>query len=464
MTYVRYVFYISFSLFPKPRFSQSYSILSALLSALLFSSLLTTYLTTILIKRYSSNTVHIIQYIDDINRIEDEDEVDEFGRKQTIVASAVSRHETFFSCVQAACYIVCFYGVEIANAQRNVRTTQKRWQKVLTCTLQPLRFCLQSVRVEFLRLAVQTNMCDDSCWESLPPDVLPNFNQNTPKKKVPGNVNMGAGFNPLDSFFPYDPCLLRMLHQPVENYYRVWRGVPGLDDVTEVEAEVVLDESRIVDDESTLEMSMMGGDVSMAGGVGDVDGDVMVRSRGSSVCSDSGSDSGESRSLSSSMHMHQHHSEGMDVCMAVSMTVTESLGIGLLAEKEREMEKHRERGRGLDSRAQSMVSDCSLEDDRSHSISLSPHGHNGHTGHDVHSPVFRALSNSSLPHVPSFTQFTSLMGGNNNNNPRDLGDPMDEGTPYKGVSGVGVAHLADGGWPVPERRPRQYSVGSTGSW
>ena len=398
--------------------------------------------------------------------------MDEFGRKQTIVASAVSRHETFFSCVQAACYIVCFYGVEIANAQRNVRTTQKRWQKVLTCTLQPLRFCLQSVRVEFLRLAVQTNMCDDSCWESLPPDVLPNFNQNTPKKKIPGNVNMGAGFNPLDSFFPYDPCLLRMLHQPVENYYRVWRGVPGLDDVAEVEVEVenevVLDESRIVNEESMLEMSMMGGDVSMAGCIGDEEGDVMVRSRGSSVCSDSGSESGESRSLSSSMHVRQL--DGMDVCMVVSMTETESLGIGLLAEKEREMEKHRERGRGLDSRAQSMVSDCSLEDDRSHSISLSPHGHShshgiGHNVHDVHSPVFRALSNSSLPHVPSFTQFTSLMGGNNNiNNLRDLGDTMDEG-PYKGVSGAnGVVHLADGGWPVPERRPRQYSVGSTGSW
>ena len=403
--------------------------------------------------------------------------MDEFGRKQTIVASAVSRHETFFSCVQAACYIVCFYGVEIANAQRNVRTTQKRWQKVLTCTLHPLRFCLQSVRVEFLRLAMQTNMCDDSCWEALPPDVLPNynfnFNQNTPsKKKTPGNVNMGAGFNPLDSFFPYDPCLLRMLHQPVENYYRVWRGVPGLDDLAEVEVEVVLDESRIADDESTLEMSMIGRDVSMAG-IEDMEeegeGDVMVRSRGSSVRSDSGSESGESRSLSSSLH--NHHSHGMDVCMAVSMTETESLGIGLLAEKEREMEKHR--GRGLDSRAQSMVSDCSLEDDRSHSISLSPHGHRNAHGnihgnrhgnvHDVHSPVFRALSSASLPHVPSFSQFTSLMGGDNN--VRDLGDPMDEGTPYKGVNGVkGVVHLADGGWPVPEKRPRQYSVGSTGSW
>jgi hypothetical protein len=253
-----------------------------------------------------------------------------------------------------------------------------------------------------------------------------------------------------------------MLHQPVENYYRVWRGVPGLDDVAEVENEVVLDESRIVDDESTLEMSMMGGDVSMADCIedGEGDGDVMVRSRGSSVCSESGSESGESRSLSSSMH---HQSHGMDVCMAVSMTETESLGIGLLAEKEREMEKHR--GRGLDSRAQSMVSDCSLEDDRSHSISLSPHGHrNVHENvHDVHSPVFRALSSSSLPHVPSFSQFTSLMGGGNNL--RDLGDQMDEGTPYKGVSGVSsLAHLADGGWPVPERRPRQYSVGSTGSW
>ena len=81
-------------------------------------------------------------------------EVDEYGRAQTTIVSAVMRHETFFSCVQAACYILCFHGMEIANVQKKSKSMQKKWQTVLTCTLHPLRFCLQSVRVEFIRLEI----------------------------------------------------------------------------------------------------------------------------------------------------------------------------------------------------------------------------------------------------------------------------------------------------------------------
>jgi RNA polymerase I specific transcription initiation factor RRN3 len=349
-------------------------------------------------------------------------------------------HETFFSCVQAACYIVCFYGVEAANSQRNVRTTQKKWQKVLTCTLQPLRFCLQSVRVEFLRLAQQVGMLEESSWSALPSDVLQNV-QSDPNRKNNGNVNMGAGFNPLDSFFPYDPCLLRMLHQPIEKYYRVWRGVPGLDDMAEVEIEqeagVLLDESRVIEDDVILEMStdvLMGGsEMGFGSHGGREDVDDIVRSRSSSVSSDSESESDVSRSVTSSMHLSfsqaQSRSQSMDVSTAMSMT--ESVGIGLLEEREKE----KVQGRGTDSRAQSMVSDCSLEED---SNTLSPHSHS------------RSRHSGALPtaRVPSFSQFSGVVSpprsdpGSDRNN--DLTDA--------------------GGWPIPARRPRQDSTCSNGSW
>jgi RNA polymerase I specific transcription initiation factor RRN3 len=370
--------------------------------------------------------------------VEEEEEVDEFGRKQTVITSAVSMHETFFSCVQAACYIVCFYGVEVANSQRNVRTTQKKWQKVLTCTLQPLRFCLQSVRVEFLRLAQQVGMLEESSWSALPSDVLQNV-QADPNRKNNGNVNMGAGFNPLDSFFPYDPCLLRMLHQPIEKYYRVWRGVPGLDDVAEVEIEVeigvLLDESRIIEDDVTLELStdaLIGASEMGLGSHGDRDDvDDIVRSRNSSLCSDSESD--VSHSVTSSMHLSfsqaQSRSQSMDVSTAMSMT--ESVGIGLLEEREKE----KVQGRGTDSRAQSMVSDCSLEDD---SNTHSPHS-NSHSRHSGALPTAR---------VPSFSQFSGIVSP-----PRF--DPGSDGN----------NDLTDaGGWPIPARRPRQDSTCSNGSW
>jgi len=44
-----------------------------------------------------------------------------------------------------------------------------------------------------------------------------------------GGVLRHAKANPLDSFFPFDPCLLRTLHTAVEESYRFWRGLPGLD-------------------------------------------------------------------------------------------------------------------------------------------------------------------------------------------------------------------------------------------
>jgi len=38
----------------------------------------------------------------------------------------------------------------------------------------------------------------------------------------------GSNNNPLDSFFPFDPCLLEQLSCSVAPSYRVWQGVPGL--------------------------------------------------------------------------------------------------------------------------------------------------------------------------------------------------------------------------------------------
>ena len=383
---------------------------------------------------------------------EEDIEVDEFGRKQTVIASAVSRHETFFSCVQAACYIVCFYGVEIANIQKACKITQRKWQIVLTSSLHPLRFCLQSVRVEFVRLAQQIQLLDESCWADMPGDVIPHYNKTLlNKKNVPrnnnnngGNVNMGAGFNPLDSFFPYDPCLLIQLHQPIEKYYRVWRGVPGLDDINDVDNDLILDESCIIDADSVLDVSMgatlgdfvMGeGDEDEGGGDDGVIGNntEMKRSRSSSVSSQSDSESDVSHSMSSSMQLCnsqiQSRSQSMDVSMAMSLT--ESVGIGLL--EEREKEKIRA-FRGADSRTQSMVSDCSAEED-------------SHPTPARHVPSVRT--------IPSFSQFSGVpdLPGDGVNNGFDSSTAKDEG-------GVQM----DGSWPIPSRRPRQYSVSSQGSW
>jgi hypothetical protein len=37
------------------------------------------------------------------------------------------------------------------------------------------------------------------------------------------------GLNPLDSFFPFDPCLLSQVHEFVQDGYISWEGIRGLD-------------------------------------------------------------------------------------------------------------------------------------------------------------------------------------------------------------------------------------------
>ena len=48
-------------------------------------------------------------------------------------------------------------------------------------------------------------------------------------QKSPNNRVIGTGANPLESFFPFDPCLLEIMHCHVEKRYRRWSGLPGVD-------------------------------------------------------------------------------------------------------------------------------------------------------------------------------------------------------------------------------------------
>jgi hypothetical protein len=186
-------------------------------------------------------------------------EIDEYGRRRIVteVQSNVSKHETFYSCVQSACYILCFYGTEMAALQRNSSNTRKRWQRVISCRLIPLKYCLQSVRLEFVRLAQHVDMFDAAGWSSLPSEIL-DLSEDKENCGTAGSgsssgsggvgssssnyASSGSGSNsyanPLDSFFPFDPCLLSLMHERIEKGYRTWRGVPGLD-LSEDDADVI---------------------------------------------------------------------------------------------------------------------------------------------------------------------------------------------------------------------------------
>ncbi len=191
-------------------------------------------------------------------------------------AGAVSAHSLFYTVCQASFYIMCFRGKECIEYHQKaveyhskndkddgnndtelskysdpqlVDITIKRWNRLCSHHLNPLKFCLESVRGEFLILASHFNLLDKNLLETmiiqdrkLASGMLASNTTDRPKKRrrvttsiqtaatlerrrVAGGVGgLGKGSNPLDSFFPFDPYLLRRSYDFVEPHYRHWNG------------------------------------------------------------------------------------------------------------------------------------------------------------------------------------------------------------------------------------------------
>lgn len=204
----------------------------------------------------------------------------------TVVADAryqCNAHSLFYTVCQAAFYIMCFRGAEsfqfYQSAEKFFETrhgdgdeqfdypdleqidvSPRRWQRLCSHPLQPLRYCLESVREEFLHMAGILKLLPPKLQHSLESasqhqstsEESPNKTSlaktrrprgsliSTPvtleKRRRNGGVGgMGQGSNPLDSFFPFDPFLLRRSHRFIDNMYRNWEGNSVVDTVDDEE-------------------------------------------------------------------------------------------------------------------------------------------------------------------------------------------------------------------------------------
>jgi RNA polymerase I-specific transcription initiation factor RRN3 len=160
-------------------------------------------------------------------------------------------HSLFYTISQAAFYIMCFRGVEAIEFYRkstkpssdgfaqpeHLDISPERWTSLCSHPLQPLRYCLESVRNEFLELSKFCHLINAIVYCQLAQDennvVKRNKRQVTPiatpatleKERLSGGVGgLGKGTNPLDSFFPFDPYLLRKSHVFVDPFYNHWNG------------------------------------------------------------------------------------------------------------------------------------------------------------------------------------------------------------------------------------------------
>ncbi len=184
------------------------------------------------------------------------------------------RHSLFYTVCQAAFYIMSFRGNEAieyykkavnnANGTSTVESSaehdetcsypdvesinldNKRWTFLCGHPLQPLRFCLESVRSEFLHVAHFYGLIDEEVLNKLVADAK-RLSTGRVNKKAASKIStaatlerrrqtggvggLGRGSNPLKSFFPFDPLLLRQSHDYIEPLYKYWQGPVEEEDV-----------------------------------------------------------------------------------------------------------------------------------------------------------------------------------------------------------------------------------------
>ena len=200
-------------------------------------------------------------------------------------------HALFYTACQAAFYITCFRGAEAIKYYRqackhqddpespyadpdSVDISPARWKALCGHAMQPLKYCLESVRLEFLNLAedlelfLEPSSDDNGIEEAIRKEEEKKFLEKLQSTSSPGNgkkqhassqnktksstaaaankrkrskINiistaatqekkrldggvggLGRGSNPLGSFFPFDPYLLQKSYQHVHPYYRNW--------------------------------------------------------------------------------------------------------------------------------------------------------------------------------------------------------------------------------------------------
>ena len=196
-------------------------------------------------------------------------------------------HSLFYTICQAAFYIMCFRGTEAVRFYRYIAQSKSeqiepfpehlqdveldqidispaRWNHVCSHGLQPLRFCLETVREEFLSIAKVFVLLDDGLLDRLTAEHNQKMSLISAKRKKKaalimhsatlesarrkgGVGGLGRGSNPLDSFFPFDPYLLRRSHPFIEPYYRNWsdQDDESVDMVVEEDAEEEMDDELL---------------------------------------------------------------------------------------------------------------------------------------------------------------------------------------------------------------------------
>jgi RNA polymerase I-specific transcription initiation factor RRN3 len=251
---------------------------------------------------------------------------DPFGNH---VVSKVEAHGLYYTVCQAAFYIICFRGKEsidhhqkaikyhrnlessnedvdvlLYSDPRLIDISTKRWTRIVSHHLNPLKYCLESVRGEFLLLSDRFNLIESEVLQRLiiedrkmasgahasksvmnKPSSIRTAATLERRRKSGGVGGLGRGSNPLDSFFPFDPYLLRRSYAYIDPHYRHWSGSPSADDMAVEEIdndEIIHEDSSDDEDDEEEEGSVQFNENEDDDSVGD---DCVAMSLTSTTCS-----------------------------------------------------------------------------------------------------------------------------------------------------------------------------------
>lgn len=136
----------------------------------------------------------------------------------------VIHHGPFYSVCQSVFYIFAFRHKELLGMPDGYKYCQDlHLQTIVTCRLNPLRVCLPIVARTFSSITrkYQLAYCD-SIMEHNRRMILPETGFNTSSSQCSSSCL--TNMNPLDSFFPFDPYLLRRSGRFIHDIYQEYEG------------------------------------------------------------------------------------------------------------------------------------------------------------------------------------------------------------------------------------------------
>ncbi|XP_049602131.1 RNA polymerase I-specific transcription initiation factor RRN3 isoform X2 [Syngnathus scovelli] len=132
----------------------------------------------------------------------------------------ISLHGPFYTACQAVFYTIIFrHGAILAgDMKKGLEYLQSlNLERVVMCQMNPLKVCLPAVTNLFAAITRKYQVV--FCYTIIERNnrhLLPMVHSST------GGDSVSANTNPLDSFFPFDPYLLKRSGELIEPLYQVW--------------------------------------------------------------------------------------------------------------------------------------------------------------------------------------------------------------------------------------------------